>query len=506
VIPSPTRPQSISANVLWNFGGQVAQALAAVICIPFLVRYLGLPRVGLLSLIWVLVGYLSILDLGLGQAVTKTVSDALADGDPTRVGRLYRTATRIQMLMGVSGALLLALATNYLITHALKVPVELQQEARISLYLCALAFPSVLLASSATGMLQAAQRFDLINMVQVPVGIAQFVLPLICTVWSNNLAVIVAVLLMSRVIALVLLIAIVRRVINIGEPGQSIWNSESRLLVSFGGWVTVSQVASPLMVYADRFLVGALQSVSMVAYYAVPSDAILRFLIVPRSIVSALFPVLSSSRDKSRVNELALRALRYILLLVGLPGILLFVLAHEVLTLWMGPDFASHSTLVLQILLLGIVANCAAQVPYALIQASGRADITAKIHLFEIPIYVAIGYFVIKTWGIEGAATVWSLRLVTESAILFEIARRRFSVSWSDTVHQWIPQILVTLLLLGISGLGVHAIVSVAAEEWILGLVLSVMLVAISWTFFLTISERQRLLTAPLPRISNRLP
>ena len=503
---STPKARPISANVLWNFGGQIAQALAAVVCLPFLVKYLGLPRMGLLSLIWVMVGYLSILDLGLGQAVTKTVSEALAANDPTRVARLYRTATRIQMLMGLSGALLLALGTNYLVTRALKVPLELQREARISLYMCALAFPSVLLASSATGMLQAAQRFDVINMVQVPLGIAQFVLPLICAAWSKDLSLVVAVLLASRILAVVLLTVIVRRVIHIGDAGRAFWNAESRELISFGGWITVSQAASPLMVYADRFLVGALRSVSMVAYYAVPSDAILRFLIVPRSLVSALFPVLSATRDVSRAKELALRAVRYILLLVGLPAIILFVLAREILTLWMGTDFASHSALVLQILLVGIVANCAAQVPYALIQASGRADITAKLHLFEIPVYVCVGYFIIKAWGIQGAATLWSLRLVVETAILFEIARRRHAISWADVVQQSLPQIVLTLGLAGIAGFVLHSVLVVTADRWAAALFLTSVLAATTWTFFLTIGERRRLLKVPRRRISDRLP
>src|SRR2546423_7173949 len=90
------QPRAISANAIWNFGGLMAQSLAALVCMPFLVRYLGTSRVGLLSLIWVLIGYFSLLDLGLGPAVTKTVAEAVADRDYAKAGRLYKTATRLQ--------------------------------------------------------------------------------------------------------------------------------------------------------------------------------------------------------------------------------------------------------------------------------------------------------------------------------------------------------------------------------------------------------------------------
>jgi O-antigen/teichoic acid export membrane protein len=170
----------------------------------------------------------------------------------------------------------------------------------------------------------------------------------------------------------------------------------------------------------------------------------------------------------------------------------------------MGPDFAAHSTHVLQVLLVGIVANCAAQVPYALIQATGRADLTAKVHLIEIPAYVCLGYFMIKKFGIEGAAIVWSLRLVLESGVLLAIARRYLSVSLTDARHQSIPQIILTLFFVAIAGYGIHSNVMAVARQSILTLFLAMMLIATTWNSFLTVGERRRVLDASISRFSIR--
>lgn len=43
--------------------------LAALAAVPFLMHYLGQERLGVLSLVWVIVGYFSFLDMGLGRAV-----------------------------------------------------------------------------------------------------------------------------------------------------------------------------------------------------------------------------------------------------------------------------------------------------------------------------------------------------------------------------------------------------------------------------------------------------
>ena len=48
--------------------------LAALAAMPFLIRAIGQERLGVLSLIWVIVGYFSFLDMGLGRAVTVAIA------------------------------------------------------------------------------------------------------------------------------------------------------------------------------------------------------------------------------------------------------------------------------------------------------------------------------------------------------------------------------------------------------------------------------------------------
>ncbi len=75
--------------------------------------------------------------------------------------------------------------------------------------------------------------------------------------------------------------------------------------------------------------------------------------------------------------------------LVLFPVVLLtIVLAHAGLRLWLGADFAQHSFRVLQWLAVGVFINSLAQIPFALVQGAGRPDLTAKLHLIELPLYL----------------------------------------------------------------------------------------------------------------------
>ena len=86
-------PRLLARNTVWNLVGQVAPMVAAVVSIPILIRHVGVDGFGVLSLAWILVGYFSLFDLGLGRALTRFVADKLgghdAGGDPAhRVDQL----------------------------------------------------------------------------------------------------------------------------------------------------------------------------------------------------------------------------------------------------------------------------------------------------------------------------------------------------------------------------------------------------------------------------------
>jgi O-antigen/teichoic acid export membrane protein len=98
------------------------------------------------------------------------------------------------------------------------------------------------------------------------------------------------------------------------------------------------------------------------------------------------------------------------------------MLAENGLRLWIGPEFAQRSTPVLQWLAAGVFINCLAQVPFALIQGVGRPDLSAKLHLLELPGYLFALWYLTTRYGINGAAIAWTARVLIDAAGLFLIS------------------------------------------------------------------------------------
>lgn len=190
--------------------------------------------------------------------------------------------------------------------------------------------------------------------------------------------------------------------------------------------MTVSNVVSPLMSTMDRFLIGAQVSMAAVAYYATPSEVITKLLIVPASLVGVMFPAFSASygRDRARAAGLYARSIKYVFLIL-FPVVLLVVgFARPGLSLWLGADFAQHSFRVLQWLALGVLMNGLACVPFGLVQGAGRPDLTAKLHLIELPCYLLALWWLVSSYGIVGAAIAWTARVGMDAVMLFGMARR----------------------------------------------------------------------------------
>ena len=127
----------LAKNTVFNLVGYAVPVVVGLISIPFIIRYLGTDRFGIISLAWVVVGYFNYFDLGLGRATTKYVAEALGRGEREKVPGLFWTTATSQIALGLLGFLLLALLTPLLVDRVFQVPVELKSETRLTFYILA---------------------------------------------------------------------------------------------------------------------------------------------------------------------------------------------------------------------------------------------------------------------------------------------------------------------------------------------------------------------------------
>lgn len=421
-----TRGSRLARNTAWNLVGYCAPLVVAIFAIPLLIRGLGTDRFGVLALALVLIGYLSLFDLGLKRALTKLVAERLGSGQEHEIPAIIWTALFAMFLLGVGVTIVSTLLLPYLVQDVLNIPQELKTETLSAFYLLAL-FMSIFIPSiGLRGILDAYQRFDLANAVRIPLGIYTFLAPLFVLPFSQKLFPVVGVLVIGRFIAGLVHLLLCFHVVPALRRGIVLRRAMVGPLIRFGSWMTVTNIISPIMLYLDRFFIGAFISVAAVAYYATPHEVVTKLWLVSGSLIGVLFPAFSTSsvQDNSRPELLFNRGVKYIFLAL-FPVILLVVtLAEDGLYLWLGDEFARNSTQVLQWIAVGVFIHSLGQVPYALIQGFGRPDLTAKLHLVELPLYLLCLWWLISTNGIVGAAIAWVARIAIDTVLVFGMAHR----------------------------------------------------------------------------------
>ena len=283
-----------------------------------IVAGMGTDRFGILTLAWVLIGYFGLLDLGLGRALTMVVSEKLGTQQTSDIPSTIWTALFGMLLVAITLTLAVIFCSPWLIHDFLKIPAGLKQETLNTFMILALFIPVVTVSVGFRGILEAYQRFDLVNLIRIPLGIFSFAAPLAVITFTVNLQVVILVLCLGRVVAACFQFIFCCKIIPNLVSNFSIETQKFWMLMKFGGWMTVTNLISPLLVYVDRLFIGAMISISAIAFYATPSEVITKLTFLSGALMSVLFPAISSSFsiDRQRSALLLERGLKYVFLAI----------------------------------------------------------------------------------------------------------------------------------------------------------------------------------------------
>jgi len=397
---------------------------AAFLAIPPLIRGIGLDRFGILTLGWVVVGYFSLFDLGLGRALTKMVADKVASGQGHSLHAVIWSAALLAFLLGTLAAGVMALTSPWIVGHIFTVPDILKHETTDALYLLAVSVPVVTVTSGFRGVLEALQRFDVVNRIRIPMAISVFVGPLLVLPFSRSLVWVFAVLVAGRLVSLLAYLCGVLFILPELRHDIAFQLSELKAAFRFGGWITASNLIVPILAYVDRFVIGAALSLSAVAFYTTPFEAVTKLQAIPGAMAGVMFPAFATSyiQDADRTGVLMQRGVKYVFLLMFPAALILIAFAPEGLELWVGASFARNSSMVLRWLAAGVFVNCLAQIPLALVQGTGYPDRIAKLQAIELPIYLSAIWWATKHYGLNGAAVAWSARVTIDAIVIFLFA------------------------------------------------------------------------------------
>jgi O-antigen/teichoic acid export membrane protein len=420
------------SHVAWNILGLVIPLLVAAITVPHLIEKLGSERFGLLALAWSLVGYAGRIDLGIGRALTQMVARLRGERKLTLIPSVMATAERITLFVGLASVVFVLIAV-FLGAHTLvktqSVPIS---EIRNAILMLSLAIPLQALSATYRGMNEAYLNFKDINLLRLSLGGINFGGPFLMVFFTTSLFWLVSVLVVSRLIAVALFCHLANACLVAGglAKNKGAYSPQiAKSLFRFGGWVTVSSVVSPLLLQADRFVIAATISAAAVTVYVIPYEVVVQSLFLVGAVSSVMFPSLSKLmyEKPDQWNSFYLRWFGIVVGIMFLVCMFLAIFLPTILQIWLKENFVPESAVIGQVLCLGVFANAIGSMYYALLHARGRSDLTAKLHLIELPLFILFLLLLCQTFGLLGAAWAWVVRMVIDALGLALFSRKSYA-------------------------------------------------------------------------------
>ena len=359
--------QTVFKNASANLVRLVGSGIVALLLPPFLVRMLPKATYSAWALLLQLTLYVGLLDFGIQTAVARFVAHADELNDLEQRDGVASTAVVLLSLVAVLGFCLCG-ALAWELPHVFKaMPIDLLREARLALLLMGGAFAVGLPFSVIHAAFIGLQRNE------IPVAI----------ILANRLTMgILVVLVVFRHGGLIAMAACVAFA-NVLSFGLSYfawrsWARHIRLRLSLVSWGYAKQIGSysaalavwfagMLMISGLDLTIVGIFDYSATAYYAVAATMTNFVGQTQGALFAALLPasaVLNARRDAQKLGKLLTLSTRYGMLLLLAMGLPLIIVGGSILRLWVGKDYALHSLLIMQVLVVANVVRLSA-LPYA---------------------------------------------------------------------------------------------------------------------------------------------
>jgi len=347
---------SLSYKTLKNSGytfiNYVFPILFSVFITPIVVRKLGVEDYGIYILVNTVIAFLGLLDLGLGVALVKYISQYHAEGNVQGLKNLIHSAYSLYFGIGVVGLLVYGILGEFFLP-IFKIGSQSQNHILVVFLLAGVVFLVSSLSNVYAIIPAALQRFDItakVSLGQLTVfnfGVLAAVLLgyKLKVIFGLNIITSLGLALVFRHKARELLPAIRFR---LGWDKPEIIKA-----YKFGLLAAANNLASNSLIQLDRFIVPIFLGPASLSFYSLPGNVAQKTSGVSGSVVGVFFPLASAlmgSGELDRLKGIYLRVMRNITLVAAACTMAITAFAYKILYYWLGKDFADKGAGILVIL------------------------------------------------------------------------------------------------------------------------------------------------------------
>ncbi|MEW6443406.1 MAG: flippase [bacterium] len=399
--------KKVIRNTLYNYLAVVSLTVVRFVSMPVIVHGLGDDRYGIYAAVLSVVGYVGLLDLGIGLSLTKFVAEYAAKKDDRGLSELLSTALILYIVLGLAGAAGLVASSGFLTERFFRIPQDLWGEARGVLWISAVSLFNGLTLGIFGNLLNGLQRQDVSRLISIGNTLVTYSGAILLIRLGLGLVGFVLFCAVVDLASFVLQMAVAKRMVPSLPFFPRHFNvRRMREILNFSFAMLVNQLAVRNMGSLDKLILGLFLPIRYVTLYTVGFTLTSFCFRLPAAAVLASMPAASELRAQQRdeaVQELVLRGIKYTGLLAVPVFTLVGVLAPPLVRLWMGEGY-EQSARVVQLLMAGYFWLVLASSGMSVMVGIGKPYVNTFYAVAQIVLCTGLSVLMVRWYGLLGAA------------------------------------------------------------------------------------------------------
>lgn len=422
--------KKVVKNAFYNSIAWIITVVIGILATPYIVHKLDLQGYGIYALFTSFVGYYGLLDLGFGQGTTKFVAQYNAVGDYQNITRSINAALWVQLVTGIIGSSFILLFSEGIL-QLLKVPEIHWLDAKFGLYASAIGFFFTMITGTLSSALMGLQRYDLTSRTTLITN-TLLTLSIIGILYAGyGLRAVLYVNALFAVIVCLVYYFFIKFLLPSWSPFRQFDFVYFREMFHFSSYMFLFKLSSVLDNHLVRFIISAVLNPAAVTLYVVPMKVIAAVGGLLGNITTVLFPFaseLNAGKNKERLHKIYIDSTKYVSTLAFPLYMILVFFSTDILTVWMGKNFADQGGVVMSVLAIAYLITSLTMVPVNIAIGLGASKVVAAFSILVIFLNICFVYPFSLWWGITGTATAILLEQIEAPIFIIYITRKVIGV------------------------------------------------------------------------------
>lgn len=433
---------------------------------PFLLRQLSATHYGIWVLVSSFVAYGSLLNFGMGNALTKYVAEYRSRGEPEQARAVIATSLWLYLGLGLI-AILLSVVIAPLYPMIFRVPPEERELAIRLIIIMGVNVGVSIPCAASTSVLMGLQRYDLYNGITLCVTLLSAIATVAVLLLGGGVvamaAVNIPILLLMQIPAVIL---IRRAAPELGFGLRGARRSTARQVLSFSSSLFLGDVADRLQTQTDEIVIGVVLAVSAVTPYAIARKLSEGAQMVTESFLKVILPLASELHavdDRTRLRALYLASTRLTLAIFLSVGCVLLIIPDLILRIWVGEEFVPYAPIV-AILTLASLASIGRWPAANVLNGMGLARFQALAAIGNGVANIGLSLALVQPYGLTGVALGTLIPMLLEClCVLTPYTLRVIGVRLSELTRVVLAPALLPAIPAGLVLLALRSTVAVTS-------------------------------------------